>query len=330
MSVRHANLQPVLGASVSDLVRSDHPYRHLLRIVPFDELCSALRSLYSPVGRKGYPVESMFKALLLQWMEELSDRELERFLEENLAGKLFCGFELGDETPDSTTCCTFRDRIGTEGVAALFNRVRDSLKDAGLVREVFTFVDATHLVSKLNLWNERDKVIEAGEKKLSNQNISKVASDKEARFGKKGPLKWYGYKIHASVDMSQGLVVRVAVTAANVEDTKAARHVLPRQGMVFGDKAYGVGDSSRQMKKRGLHSGAILKNDMKAKNRDKDRWLSGVRMPYEGTFSKFEKRARYRGLVNTQFQAFMQAFSHNMKRLVTLEAPPLTFRPRCA
>ena len=50
--------------------------------------------------RKGYHIESGFTALLLQWMEDLSDRELERFLQENNAGKLFCGFSLLEKNPD--------------------------------------------------------------------------------------------------------------------------------------------------------------------------------------------------------------------------------------
>ncbi|MDN3505394.1 MAG: transposase [Rhabdochlamydiaceae bacterium] len=41
-----------------------------------------MRSLYSiNRGRAGYHIESGFAALLLQWMEDLSDRELERFLQ---------------------------------------------------------------------------------------------------------------------------------------------------------------------------------------------------------------------------------------------------------
>ena len=289
-----------------------------------------MKKKYSRLGRAGYPVEAMMKALLLQWMEELSDRELERFLQENLAGKLFCGFELTEDTPDFSTFSTLRDRFGAKGVADFFNSVRQCLEDAGLVREVFTFVDATHLITKLDTWNERDKTIKAGEKKLTNLNVAKVARDKEARFGKKGPLKWYGYKLTVSVDMSQGFVCRVAATPGNVDDTKSARHVLPRSGMVFGDKAFGVGECAREMKRRRLHSGAILKKSMKAKNRDKDRWLSSVRMPYEGTFSKFEKRARYVGLVKTQYQGFMQALAHNLKRMVTLDIPPLNLRRSCA
>jgi len=330
MSAGKRQLQSILGPTPSDLVRADHPYRRLLGMVPFEELCAPLDAKYSKLGRAGYPASALFKALLLQWMEDLSDRELERFLQENVAGKFFCGFGLTEQTPDHTTFCTMRDRIGVNGLAGLFNRVRDSLKDAGLIREVFTFVDATQLISKANLWRERDLIIEAGEKKLTNLNVKKVAADQEARFGRKGRSKWYGFKLHTSVDMSHGLIVRIAATPANVEDEKGVGHVLPRSGMVFADKAYCVGVAVKLMKKRGLHSGAILRKQMKEKNPDKDRWLTGVRMPYESTFSKFEKRTRYRGLVKCQFQAFMQSFSHNMKRLLNIEAPPLRLRPHCA
>ena len=287
MSLGKRNLQPSLGHAVADLVKPEHPYRRLLVMVDFEGLCFPLESRYGALGRAGYPVAGLFKALLLQWMEDLSDRELERYLEENVAAKFFCGFELGDATPDHSTFGVMRERIGTEGLAKLFNRVRDELKAQGLVREVFTFVDATQLISKVNLWRERDRLIGEADAKLSNTTVGKVATDPQARFGKKGRSKWYGYKIHAGVDMSQGLITRVAVTPANVEDQQAAAHVMPRAGMVFGDKAYGVGESARAMRRLGLHSGAVLKEGMKAKNRFKDRWLNSVRMPYEGTFSKF-------------------------------------------
>jgi len=330
MSAGKRTLQPVLGHTIDDLVRADHPYRTLLSIMPFEELCAPLKSLYSAIGRAGYPVETMFKAVLLQWMEDLSDREAARFLEENLAGKLFCGFALSDSTPDFSTFSVFRDRVGTHRLAEMFNRVRESLRDAGLVREVFTFVDATQLISKVNLWKERDRLIAEGEQKLGNATVAQVAADPEARFGRKGNTKWYGYKIHAGIDMSHGLITKVAVTPANVEDTRAARHVMPRNGAVFGDKAYGVGDSAREMRRRNLHSECVLKNSMNAKNPDLDKWRSGVRMPYESTFAGFEKRARYRGTVKCQFQAYMQAFAHNLKRLVRIQTAPLTLRPQCA
>ena len=264
-------------------------------------------------------------------MEELSDRELERYLEENVAAKLFCSFGLTDPTPDFSTFSLTRTRIGTEGLADLFNAVRDSLKDAGLVREVFTFVDATHLISKVSLWNERDKGIKQGIDKLNNENVSKLAADPDARFGHKGRMgKWYGFKFHVSIDMSHGFICRLATTSANVEDNQGARHVLPKSGMVFGDKAYGYGNCKHHMKRLGLHSGAILRKRAIGKDIDKDKWLTKVRMPYEGAFSKFEKRARDKGIAKCQFQGFMEAFVHNFKRLVTLNAGPLILRPFCA
>lgn len=318
MGLKQVSGQGSFGPGVNQLVRSDHPYRLLLSLVPFEQLCEPMGLKYSKKGRPGYPVASIFKALVLQWMEDLSDRELERFLEENMAAKLFCGFDLEDKTPDYSTFSVARDRIGLKGVADFFNGVRASLQRAGLVREVFTFVDATQLISKLDLWQERDKAIKAGLDKLDNLTVSQLAADKDARFGRKGSTKWFGYKLHTAVDMSQGFITRIAASAANMEDTPAVVHILPRQGMVFADKAYCVGKAKFEMKRRGLHSGAILRRDMTGKNYDKDRFLRKVRMPFEGTFARFEKRARYRGLVKTQYQAFMQATSHNFKRLIVL------------
>jgi len=40
---------------------------------------------------------------------------------------------------------------------------------------------------------------------------------------------------------------------------------------------------------------------MKNKNRDKDRFLTRIRMPYEGVFSKMDKKARYKGIAKNQF-----------------------------
>ena len=62
---------------------------------------------------------------------------------------------------------------------------------------------------------------------------------------------------------------------------------------------------------------------MIGKNKDLDRWRSSVRASFEGVFSKCEKRARYRGHAKVQFQFFMDAIVHNVKRLVTINTPPL-------
>jgi hypothetical protein len=80
--------------------------------------------------------------------------------------------------------------------------MRASLKQAGLIREIFKFADASQLVSKLCTWEDRDRTIKMELDKFNNQTAKKVAADPDARFGNKGKAKfWYGYKEHASVDI---------------------------------------------------------------------------------------------------------------------------------
>lgn len=76
-----------------------------------------------------------------------------------------------------------------------------------------------------------------------------------------------------------------------------------------------------QLKK--VHLAAIMKNNMKGKNKDKDRWLSSIRAPYERVFSKQSKRLRYCGIAKNQFAAFMETICFNLKRLAVLDPPHL-------
>lgn len=86
------------------------------------------------------------------------------------------------------------------------------------------------------------------------------------------------------MNVQSGMIIKVAVTKANVTDADAAKHVLPRSGAVLGDKGY-VG-IIQALLARGLHPMIILKNNMKAKNRDLDKWITKLHCPYERTFSK--------------------------------------------
>jgi IS5 family transposase len=120
-----------------------------------------------------------------------------------------------------------------------------------------------------------------------------------------------------------GLITKTAATTARVPDAKGLKHVCPKSGMVAADKAYCTKEAQAVIKARGCHSGAILKNNMKGKDPKKDTFLTRLRMPYEGTFSKMDKRVRYRGLAKAQFQCTMQALTFNFKRLIAIHSPPL-------
>jgi IS5 family transposase len=62
---------------------------------------------------------------------------------------------------------------------------------------------------------------------------------------------------------------------------------------------------------------------LKEKNRHLDAFLSSLRMPFEGLFSKMSHRARYRGRLKVHFQALMEAMFSNFKRLIVIGAQPI-------
>lgn len=311
--------QKNMFVSVDDLVAKDHPYRQFEQLIDFNELCKLLKDLYSHRGRKELGAERGFRMLVLQFTEDISDREMERYVRENMAAKWFCQFSLTEKTPDHSYFGYFRKRLGAERLMGIFNTLRQSLKKHGLMREIFTFVDASQLVSKLSTWSDRDKAIAQGLEKFDNSTASKVAADSEARFGCKGKDKyWYGYKEHTSVDMQSGLINKVSVTPADITDAQGLADICPDQGAVFGDKGYCVEPAQDTIKKKGCHDATIKKNNMIGKDTRKDYWLSQMRSPYERVFSKRSNRVRYRSVTKVQFQATMNALVHNFKRLIKL------------
>ena len=301
-----------------------HAYRKLNRLINFDEIALTLQKTYSHLGQPGIPAVRGLKAMLLQFWEDYSDREMEAAVRENLAIRWFVGFSLTEKTPDHSYFGKFRKRIGTQHLANIFNSTNDRLQKEGLFGNIFFFIDASTIITKTALWEERDKAIAEGIEKLNNTSVEKFAADTQARFGCKGKSHyWFGYKRHIAACMKQGLITKVAVTPANITEGRALKHICPKEGMTLGDKAYCVQEAQRTLKANGCHSGAILKNNMKKKDFKKDVFLTRLRMPYENIFSKMDKKVRYRGQEKAQFQGFMQALVFNFKRLIALHSPPL-------
>jgi transposase, IS5 family len=301
----------------NSIIETNHPFRKLNEIIDFNRLVTPLQDLYSKTGAVGINVEKGIKALLIQFWEDYSDRQMEKALRENMAIRWFCGFGITEQTPDFSYFSKLRKRIGTKETANLFNRVNIILKQYGLFGNVFTFIDASAIVTKTALWSERDKAIKDGAEKLNNAVVSKYAADKDARWGAKGKNKiWFGYKRHEAVDMRHGLVKKVATTPANVLDNQVVKSVCPAQGAVFADKLYDTKRATGIIKGNGCHPSTIQKNNNKEKNRDLDRWRSAIRMPFEGTFSKRQRRARYRGRTKVTMQCFLEAIIHNLKKAV--------------
>jgi len=301
------------------LVKENNAFRKLKDIIDFEELIIPYRKLYSHTGAEGIDVIKGFKALLVQFWENYSDREMEKALEENVAVKWFCDFRLLEKTPDHSYFGKLRKRLGTKNIADIFNNVNEILRSNGLFGDVFKFIDASAIITKTALWEERDKAIKDGEEKLNNKIVNKYTADKDAKWGAKSKTKiWFGYKRHCNVDMRFGLIDKLSVTPANVLDFQVLDEICPIDSMVFMDKLYDVQNSYQILKANNCASAIIRKNNNKAKNKDLDKYRSHLRMPFEGTFSKLNKRTRYRGRIKVLFQCFTEAICHNLKKAVKI------------
>jgi IS5 family transposase len=302
---------------LDNLIPQNHTYRKLKTLIDFEKLVKAGKIQKNPLGATGYTAPRLIMCLILQFMEDLSDRMFDRFMAENNAGKWFCDFGLTDKTPDYTTFCKFRNLIGKEKIQFIFNELKRQLTEKGYMAEVFTFVDTSALISRLAMWEERDEAIRAGYEKLNNENIEKFSHDKEVRIGSKGDNKfWIGFKKNISVDMSSGMINKVSVTQANVPDHIAVSEVLPSQGAVSGDKGF-VG-AIDEIRRRGLHPMIILKYNMLAKNPEKDSFLTKLRAPFESVFSKQNKLVRYNGVEKNYAAELLYAIGFNLRRLIVI------------
>ena len=130
------------------IVDMKHPYRAYERAVDFHALAKPRRALHSDLGRQEIGAERGLRMLVLQFVEDRSDREMERFMRENVAARWFRRFGMNERTPDRSHFGAFRKRLGTGGLMNLFEVMRATMKEAGLIPEIFTFVNASKLESK--------------------------------------------------------------------------------------------------------------------------------------------------------------------------------------
>jgi len=300
---------------IDSVVSPDHAYRKLNKLIDFESVAKSLQRSYSHLGQPGIPAAKGLKAMLLQFWEDYSDREMETAIRENIAIRWFVGFSLNEKTPDHSYFGKFRKRIGTEHLADIFNSINESLRKEGLFGNIFHFIDASTIISKSALWKERDKAIKDGHDKLNNLIVKDYAKDTEARWGAKSKKNiWFGYKRHSAVDMRYGLISKTAITPANVPDYKVVERICPNQGYIFMDKLYDTKDTDQSIIHSGCSPGTIRKKNNKNKDPDLDRWRSRIRMPYEGVFSKLSKKARYKGEMKVEFQNLAQSMAYNLKK----------------
>src|SRR5512135_2537915 len=130
------------------LRRRPHFLFDLSRAVDFSFVKATLKDFYADWGRDPWDPVLMFKMVFLQFLYDLSDRDVEEQCTWNLLFKSFLGLSAEELPPDHSVLCRFRQRLGAEGFQRLFNQVVEQARTQGLVSDRLHIVDATRMTSR--------------------------------------------------------------------------------------------------------------------------------------------------------------------------------------
>ena len=288
----------------------------LVKWYRFEKLLAHLRDEAGP-GRPGYPVLVLFRALVLQSLYGLSERELEEALNDRLSFKRFVGLSFEEAAPDHTVLNRFRNRLIEEKlVEKLFAELDRQLEKAGVILKRGTMLDAT--------------LIEAVSAPPAADGTS---HDPDARFTKRqGKSGWtFGYKAHVGVDEGSGLIRAVLTTPANVNDTTPADDLIRGdEAVVWADAAYDTHARRARLKAEGKKPRIARRPnrhhpDLPARLKRYNRLIARRRAKVETTFATLKcrmrlTRIRYVGLIKASGQILLASIAFNMRRWATIAA----------
>lgn len=238
-------------------------------------------------GPKAYDNLKMFKAILLQQWYSLSDYALEEALSLRLDFMVFTGLELGEDVPDHSTICRFRNLLIEKGLdKVLFDEINRQLEERGLKveRARGAVIDATIIESasrpRVEMVEEDDKKDRGGERKIVNEiekveregnieldGINKSSAtvegrrDPDARWFKKGKRCYFGYKGFMLVDSEDGFIDRVHVESANEAEVDKLEKLVPfiKAKRLYADKGYDSLGNRRLLRENGIKDGIMYK-----------------------------------------------------------------------
>jgi IS5 family transposase len=277
-------------------------------LIDWAPLEAVLEGIYgSPKGRPSYPLLQMTKVLFLQQWYGLSDLGMEEALADRISFRRFVGIGLGDAVPDHTTICRFRAQVGGR-VEKLMAALNAQFERKGLIVRQGTLLDASFV----------------------NASSSKREVDPEAgRYGLNKDGSVSGYKAHVGVDKDSGIVRRVIVTAANVNDTVVADALMTGdEGAVYADKAYDTRARRERLEASGVFAGIMHRPSGPRKLTEEqtafNKAVGKVRANVERVFAVLKqhyglRRTRYRGLARASAQIVLAITAMNIKRALTLQ-----------
>jgi len=289
----------------------------------------------SAAGRKPFDRVLLFKMLVLQRMNNLSDDRLEYQVRDRLSFMRFLGLDLVGTVPDAKTMWVFREELKENRlIERLFTRFDECLRELGVELKSGQMIDATFVtVPKQRNTREENKIIKEGAVPIEwGQSPHKLAQkDIDARWTKKNNESFYGYKDHANVDRGTKLITAWEVTSAQVHDSQVLEEVLQPTEVggvnVYADSAYRSNAQEENLIASGhashIHEKGSRNHPLTEAQKSSNKEKSRIRVRVEHVFGSMTNELggitmRTIGHMRAKVQIGLLNLVYNIKRVATL------------
>ncbi|WP_264779059.1 IS5 family transposase [Gluconobacter sphaericus] len=228
-------------------------------------------------GRPPFDPVMMFRILVIQTLNNLSDERTEYLINGCLSCMCFLGLGLSERMPDARTAWLFRERLTQAGaIEGLFNHFDTTLRNAGYLPMAGQILEATLVAApkqnsnaeKNNLWEGRipedwqDKPAKLSHKDRHARWTLKFMKAKRQDDGTMPSsdlaIPFFGYKSHVSIDRKFRFIGKWKTTNAAASDGARLRERLLGKtntaSGVWADTAYRSKANEDFMEKQGFVS----------------------------------------------------------------------------
>ena len=302
-------------------------------------------------GRPPFDPVLMFKILIIQAQNNLSDDRAEFLISDRLSFMRFLGLGLQDKVPDAKTIWAFRERLTkANAIDALFTRFDAALCDAGYIAMSGQLVDSTLVAApKQRNTDDEKKDIRSGKAAAEiwpDDPAKARQKDVDARwtvqFGKAraptdgGPappdiaIPSFGYKNHAGIDKRFRFIRKWDVTDAARHDGRMLRRgLLDKDNTgsgVWADSAYRSKQNEAFLDRHGFTShvhrrkpkGKPMPKHFKRGNNTKSKHRAPVEHVFAVQKHMMGMAVRTIGIARAKTKIGMTNIAYNIRRLVQL------------
>jgi len=303
-------------------------------------------------GRPPFDHVLMFKVLILQTQNNLSDERTEFYLRDRLTWMRFLGLGLGDAVPDANTIWTFREALTkARAIARLFELFDRELRSAGYLAMSGQLVDASIVAApkQRNTQAEKQTIREGRVPKDWQDKPAKLRQkDRDARWTVKTTkakpragatsmvdlaIPEFGYQNHISADRRHRLIRRWLVTDAAAHAGSRLADLLDPGNTasdVWADTGYRSRKNEAWLRQRMLTSHIHRKKPadrpMPPRTARANAKKSAIRAHIEHVFAEQKARmglfVRTIGLARATTKIGLANLVYNMRRLLWLDRQP--------